>query len=125
MKKLTLCFGLLLMIISCTEKEQKPDYLWTEDHFVDVMVEMQKAEAIIRLGYHKQNDTIYATDSIYAAALRKMNATKVDFDSNYSYYINHPKKFEKLYDQVIVKLSEASALVEKGRNKVIEDSVKR
>lgn len=125
MKNLIFYFGISLLLTSCGSKEKKPNYLWKEDRFVDALVEMQKAEAIIRLGYYKEKDTIYSTDSVYSAALRKVDASKADFDSNYNYYLDHPKKFEKIYDRVIVQLSEASALIEKEKKKPILDSTEK
>lgn len=114
MKKTLVLLSIILFLFSCA-KEEKPDYLWDEELFVDVLTEVQLAESIIRLTYNRVGDTIYDPDSIYAAALQKMGVTIDEYDSNYNYYLDRPKRFEEVYEKVIIRLSEASALVEKEK----------
>lgn len=114
MKKIALFFSVIFFLFSCA-KEEKPDYLWDEEIFVEVLVEVQLAEAMIRLSYNRIGDTIFNPDSIYASVFQKMEVSRVDYDSNYNYYMERPKKFEKLFEQVIVRLSEEAALVEKQK----------
>jgi len=99
----------LLLLFSCEEDKKRPEYIWDEDRFIEVLTEFQMAEAIIRLGYHRTTDSLILNDSIYNAALRKMNTTQADFDSNYNYYLKDPEVLEKMYEQVITNLSERSA----------------
>ena len=107
-------FSCLIFCYSCTEEEEKPAYLWPEEQFVEVMTEVQMAESMLRLGMHRRQDTLILRDSIYNATFRKMEVKRVDFDSNYNYYLNRPGEFEKLYDQVLIRLSKRSAkLIEK------------
>lgn len=103
---LILLFG---VSFSCNNKEEKPDYLWDSERFTEVLTEVQLAEATVRLGYHRSNDSLIPNDSVYQSAFRKMNTNRADFDSNYTYYLNHPKEMEKIYEQVITNLSERSA----------------
>ncbi len=114
MKKIALFFSVIFFLFSCAN-EEKPDYLWDEEIFVEVLVEVQLAEAMIRLSYNRIGDTIFNPDSIYASVFQKMEVSRVDYDSNYNYYMERPKKFEKLFEQVIVRLSEEAALVEKQK----------
>src|SRR5690554_6562990 len=114
MKKIALFFSVIFFLFSCA-KEEKPDYLWDEEIFVEVLVEVQLAEEMIRLSYNRIGDTIFNPDSIYASVFQKMEVSRVDYDSNYNYYMERPKKFEKLFEQVIVRLSEEAALVEKQK----------
>ena len=105
-----------LFSFSCGENEdQKPDYLWEEEHFIEVLTEFQKAESIVRLGYHKFPDSIYSKDSIYQAFFEKMEISGAELDSNYRYYLRDPEKMEKIYDQVIINLSEQAAELEKEK----------
>lgn len=100
-------------LFSCNEAEEKAPYIWSEDRFTEVLTEFQQAEAIVRLGYHRTKDSLILNDSIYNAAFRKMNVTKAEFDSNYNYYLKHPKVLEKIYQEVITNLSERSAELKK------------
>lgn len=96
---------------SCAKKEKKPENIWDNDRFAAVLTEVQLAEAAVRLGYHKNIDSLIPNDSVYAAALRKMNTSRSDFDSNYNYYLDHPEEMEKVYEQVITNLSKRSAAI--------------
>lgn len=106
----------LLISTSCGEKADKPSYLWEEDKFVDVMTKFQMAEAILRLGYNRTSDGIYDADSVYASALKEAGVSQAIFDSNYNYYLNHPKDFERIYKKVIVRLNESSARLVNEKN---------
>lgn len=100
---------ILLIFSACEEEEKKPEFLWEEDRFVEVLTEFQKAESIVRLGYHKFPDSIYSNDSIYAAVFEKLNIQEADFDSNYRYFLKDPKAMELIYDKVITNLSQEAA----------------
>ena len=105
-------------MISCGgEKVEQPDYLWEEEYFIEVLTEFQKAESLVRLGYHKFPDSIYSKDSIYEAFFEKMEISGEDLDSNYRYYLRDPERMEKIYDQVIINLSEQAAELEKEKKK--------
>ena len=91
---------------------------------VEVLTEFQITEAAIRLGYHRNQDSIILNDSLYAATFRKLDITRELFDSNYTYYSEHPEQFEKIYDKVITNLSTRSAELSSNKNKVQAESDK-
>jgi hypothetical protein len=102
----------LLNLFACKEEEKVPEYVWEEEQFIEVLTEFQLAEAIVRLGYHRDKDSLVINDSLYNAVFRKMNVSRAAFDSNYNYYLNDPKKMESIYEELITRLSAASAEVE-------------
>ena len=51
------------------------------------------------------------------AVFQKFETNRAEYDSNYSYYLNHPKELEKVYEQVIINLNEASGELEKETKK--------
>ncbi len=104
--RLSFIIGLLLFsMAACQQEEQQPDYLWSEEKFVEVLTDVQMAEAIVRLGYNRLPDSLYLNDSIYSSAFDLNEVTKAEFDSNLNYYLDQPEQLEKMYDQVIVNLS--------------------
>ena len=109
--------ALSLLLFSCGEEEKQPDYVWPEDQFIEVLTEFQLAEAVIRLGYHRGEDSIYHNDSVFNAMFRKFEVSAEEFDSNYSYYLNDPESFTKIYEQVITNLSLRAAELEKETEK--------
>lgn len=104
---------IFLFLMACSGEEKVPDYVWEEQKFVDVLTEFQLAESIVRLGYHRFPDSSYVNDSVYAAVFEKMGVSDVEFDSNYNYFLKNPERMELIYEQVITKLSERSAELEK------------
>ena len=56
-------------------------------------------------------------DHIWDAVFQKFETNLAEYDSNYSYYLNHPKELEKVYEQVIINLNEASGELEKETKK--------
>ena len=59
--------------------------------------------------------------------LNKVNASRIDFDSNYQYYLDRPAMFEKVFEKVITNLSSRSAELEEKRKKELfkqKDTVK-
>ena len=95
--------------MACQEEEKKPEYLWEEERFIEVLTEFQTAEGLVRLGYHKMEDSMYVDDSIYYALFQKMGVHEAEFDSNFSYYMQDPKKMEAIYEEVITRLSTKAA----------------
>jgi hypothetical protein len=98
-----------MILFSCQEKEEIPDYLWEDEKFVEVLTEFQITESIIRLGYHRFPDSAFATDSIYASMYSELGVTEAEFDSNYQYHLKDPESLSKIYGKVITNLSERSA----------------
>lgn len=107
MKVIFFLFGLFITIFfnSCGQEEQVPDYVWEDEKFIEVLTEFQMAEAIVRLGYHRNSDSMYFNDSVFNAAFRKAGVNQVQFDSNYNYHLKNPEKMEEIYLKVITRLN--------------------
>lgn len=109
---------LFLTFSACGEKKEKrPEHIWDEARMIKVQTEFQKAEAYLRLGYQRFADSTYVADSVFNAVFQKFETNRAEYDSNYSYYLNHPKELEKVYEQVIINLNEASGELEKETKK--------
>ncbi len=106
----------LLTFFACRNDQKKPDYLWEEDRFVEVLTEFQVTESLVRLGFYKNSDSLFLKDSIYQSLFNKMEINREEFDSNFNYYMKDPKMMEEFYDKVMVNLSERSAII-KGESK--------
>ncbi len=118
------CLALLLLIFSCKEEESIPEYVLSPEDFAIVLTEVHVAESIVRLGYHRGNDSLYLKDSVYASALKKVNSNQIEFDSNLAYYLKDPKELERIYDIVLANLSQRTAtLKKKHASQYPEDSI--
>lgn len=120
----TVSFYLILLffiLISCEDKKVEPEYLWSEERMVEVMTEVQLAEALVRLGYHRGADSMHLNDSVFNAAFRAVGVSRVDFDSNFFYYQRHPDQLERVFEQVINNLSARAAEVKAAQMKSNEE----
>ena len=97
---------------ACGGADEKPDYLWEEEKFIEVLTEFQMAEGMVRLRYNLHNDSIYDNDSLYNSLFSSLGVSEAEFDSNYYYHLRDPKHMEEIYDKVITRLSERSAGLE-------------
>lgn len=108
--KIFLIIFTLVFFVSCkNEVEQKPDHIWSEDKFIDALVEVQITEAYIRLGYNRSKSSFRHKDSLYASTFKDLGINRDDFESNFEYYSARPKLMEGIYEEVIEKLSEKQA----------------
>jgi len=99
----------MCILLACQSEEKKPSYLWEREKFVEVLTDFQVTEAVIRLGYHRFPDSVFHSDSIYAAMYEELNVSEAEFDSNYHYHMNDPEAMAEIYEEVLTNLSERSA----------------
>lgn len=107
------CFSFIFF--SCSKEPKKPDYLLPKEKFTEVLTEVQIAETAIRLGLHRAKDSTILKDSIFTSLFREMGVSPVVYDSNYNYYLERPAEFEAIFDEVMVNLTERSALLKEKK----------
>ena len=59
-------------------------------------------------------------DSLFAALFREMEVNRAVYDSNYNYYLKRPAEMEAIFDEVMVNLSERSALLKEKKESETE-----
>jgi Domain of unknown function (DUF4296) len=115
-------FGFLILIIislmtgSCSGRKQKLDNknLIPEKDLVSLLTDIHIADGLLSLP--KINSWASSLDSIssYYQVIEKHGYTKEILDKTMNYYfLNNPKKLNKIYDQVLGILSEMELRVEK------------
>lgn len=104
-------FVLLLIILSSCYNERKlttvpPDPLLTEEQLLDVLTDMQLAEAVITYDrLQKITNKGDFKDTIYSVILKHYNITAEQLNDNLDYYNNDPENMERLYEEVLSNLS--------------------
>jgi hypothetical protein len=103
---LSLLFG-IAFLTSCEEGNMpKPEQLVKENKMIDMLVDVHLAEATYD---HFRKDTcmsyISSTNNYYSV-LDKYNVPDSVFEQSLVYYASTPKKFEKMYREVMAILSE-------------------
>ena len=104
-------FVLLLIILSSCYNERKstlvpPDPLLTEEQLLNVLTDMQLAEAIINYDrLQKITNKGDFKDTIYSVILQHYSISAEQLNDNLDYYNNDPENMERLYEEVLSNLS--------------------
>lgn len=104
---------LLLVVISCSPREKVPKEFPDEDEMAQILADLYVVESIITHGRRSVNDQL-ADDEIpgyYRKVLSEYDLSTEEFDTIRDWYSAHPYHFQKVYDKVIVLLSEHEAEV--------------
>lgn len=113
------CFTLFLFVfISCNNK---PDGVLKHRKMVDFLTELHKLDGALSVkgfGNAQDRENVY----YYNALLEKYEITKAEFDSSLVWYTKNPKRFDKIYTEVIVNLNLEDSIL-KQRIAAYEDSV--
>ncbi|MCI5057160.1 MAG: DUF4296 domain-containing protein [Flavobacteriales bacterium] len=117
---LTSMFALsfLLYFAGCGKKSDPvenavPTSLIQEREMVNIIADMQLIEAIYRKNQFEDYDSL-KIKSYYARIFIKYNVDQEQFDKSLDYYQKSPRKMERIYTQVIDKLSALEEEVKSG-----------
>lgn len=100
----TLTFG----VTSCGSNENTiPDGVIVEDKMVDVIVEIELTQALIKLKFSNQ-DTINQ-QQLFNDVYDDFEISEEQFNRSLAYYCKKPKVLMEMYAQVITNLSEKQA----------------
>ncbi len=122
MKKTFFILAILFSaFISCdNEVIKKPDHLVKEKQMIDMLADIHLAEATYnRMRY----DSIVRNSSsvnFYYSVLDKYNVPDSVFEKSFVYYASNPKNFEKMYREVMNKLSETEQGLSGRKNDILE-----
>jgi len=114
-----LCVSLVLF--SCGKKEEKeikiPENIISEETFTRVLADFALAESAANMNI--KNTDLRKLDSVYAFDPLKDNGiTQSQYDSAIVFYVRHPDLYKKIYENVLVTLSEMQA----KRNPLLKDT---
>lgn len=122
MKKTGIILALLIyMLASCDNSViKKPDNLVKEKQMIDMLIDIHIAEATYnRMRY----DSIVRNSSsanFYYSVLEKYETPDSVFEKSFLYYASNPKNFEKMYREVMNKLSETEQSFSGRKNDILE-----
>lgn len=102
MKQLSLLI-LSFLIMSMTGCKSQPDGVISHDEMVDLMTDMHKAEAVIDMNAARfNNDSL--RKAMRQSVLMKHGVTQAQFDTTLVWYGHNVKQYDKLYEDVIIRL---------------------
>lgn len=107
MKKIilySLSILLLFFVVSCSEqrveKVEKPANCIEEDKFVDLLVDIQIADAILIDRNLNDNRLADTTVSYYNSIFNKHEINEAHFNETLKYYASYPEKMQELNNKV-------------------------
>jgi hypothetical protein len=117
-----LLFFSLFWIVSCDKPVvEKPENLIKEDKMVEMLKDIHLAEATF--SNRRYQDTLLSKSSsanFYYSVLDKYQVSDSVFEQSFIYYASQPKKFEKMYRQVMNKLNEMEQEFSGRSNDILE-----
>ena len=119
--KTAFVFAGFLMLAACGKKQEEdtsiPPGIMSQETFTRVLTDFALAESAATMNV--KNSDLQKLDSIYAFnPLRDNGVTQGGFDSATAFYVRHPQLYKKVYEDVLVALSEMQA----KRNPMVKDS---
>jgi hypothetical protein len=119
--------GLIILVffvtvfVSCDKPViEKPRHLVKEKQMINMLVDIHLAEASYN---HMRYDSIVRNSSsvnFYYSVLQKYEVPDSVFERSFVYYASNPKNFEKMYREVMNKLSETEQGFSGRKNDILE-----
>jgi hypothetical protein len=122
MKRLLVILSIILIAsVSCDKLPiEKPENLIKEKKMIDMLVDIHIAEATYR---HLQYDSAIRNSSssnFYYSILDKYEVQDSVFEKSFVFYASSPKQFEKMYQDVMNKLSQIEQEYSGRKNELLE-----
>lgn len=110
-KSLLFLFSVFILMMSCSSKKNKdaPENLLSKENMVSVMMDIQLADAAINLSNYGQGNYPNDKQKLFTEIYSKHKITQKQFEESFTYYVEHPEDFQKIYDDVISGLSKKQA----------------
>ncbi|TNF40857.1 MAG: DUF4296 domain-containing protein [Bacteroidetes bacterium] len=122
MKKALFILAILVFTFISCDKEviPKPHPLIKEKQMINMLVDIHLAEATFN---HMRYDSIIRNSSsanFYYSILQKYEVADSVFEKSFVFYASNPRNFEKMYREVMNKLSETEQGFSGRKNDVLE-----
>ena len=108
MKKIHFIYLVLIVFISCSSSEELPVGILNQEEMVNLLVDVEIAQAKMKFEVASEGKKPNYIEE-YNAVYKKHNLTKDQFLNNINYYCSDPLEMRKVYDKVIIRLTEQQA----------------
>lgn len=122
MKKALIILSLLVYIfVSCDNKViEKPNPLVKEKQMIDMLFDLHIAEATFNRMRYDSLVRNSSSANFYHSILEKYETPDSVFERSFAYYVSNPKNFEKMYREVMNRLSETEQDYSGRKNDILE-----
>ena len=120
-KALYISIIFLYFFISCDNKViEKPNPLVKEKQMIEMLFDLHMAEATFNRMRYDSALRNNSSANFYYSILEKYEVPDSVFEKSFIYYASEPKKFEKMYREVMNRLSETEQSYSGRKNDVLE-----
>lgn len=109
--KAILLAGIITLAVSCSGR---PKNVLSASKMTDILTDLHKLEGTLSAA-NIPYDRFDQKSQYYNAVLEKHGITQAQFDSSVVWYTHNPKKYEHIYDDVLVRLEKLNEEVKKGK----------
>ena len=119
------CMLALSFMLACADKKEgPPPEVLKKDKMIEVMTDMEIAEAILKTRSNERPaDTVQAAE-FYQGVFHKHGISREEYRKSYQYYARRPSDMEVMYKEVINLLSEKHAEMQ-GEKKSSSSEIKK
>jgi hypothetical protein len=103
----TLAIPLFMILLSVNCGGRGKEKILSEKQLIELLVDIHVADGIA-LDMNNKVDATYVLDSasLYQSIFNKHGVTRKQFDTSMVYYTARPKKFNEIYNQVLVEVKQ-------------------
>lgn len=113
---------LLIFIFSCNNNSKTPEYVISRNDMVNIIIDMHITDGILTLNKVRKELTKKDSLNFYDAIFKNYGYTRSDFDTSIYYYSKHISEYDKIYEEVLNKLSEMETVIKEENSKEAKDS---
>lgn len=96
-----LCWVVLVAGLYACKSDRRPAGILSEQEMVRVMVEIYLAEAKVN-NMHQGRDSIEKVFIVFEKRIfEKLEIAETDYKRSHQYYMEHPRRLERIYDSII------------------------
>jgi hypothetical protein len=99
--------------VSC-KRDPMPRNALEKEKFIEVMIDVHLAEAIYNERQRLQMDTLFS-DALYRSVLEKHKVNAKDLEATILYYSRHPKEYDKIFNEMLSRISEQTEELNKEK----------
>jgi hypothetical protein len=111
-------FCILLLSIGCSNR---PKDVLNEEEMTCFLTDLHKLDGTLQASDVGLTDNLQNT-VYYKVLLKNYGITQAQFDSSLVWYTSHPKKFNSIYEEVIVRLTALQTDITKGKYHFIDST---
>ncbi len=94
----------VFMLSSCSEEKKMPENIIKRGEFIEILTDIQIFKSTDQ--FVRNKDTGFDLDASYDFIFEEHGITVDDFSRSLDFYASDPVEFEKIYDEVIIRITE-------------------